>query len=389
MRIAYLDCFAGISGDMMLGALVDLGADLAQIDAAVRGLGLDGFELTAERTERCHLGATKVTVAVTAKQPHRHLHHIEAILAKGSLSESVRARAGRVFRALCEAEARVHRVPIEKVHLHEVGAVDAIVDVVGACIGLEALAIERLVCSPVVVGRGMTRGEHGAIPVPGPATLELLAGKPVRPGPVEAEMTTPTGAAIVATLSDSFGAMPDFTITKTGYGAGTRAFEELPNLLRIIIGDDAPAPASDVAVVLEANLDDVTPQVLAYASQAILRAGALDVWVTPATMKKGRPGFVLSALVSPSAVTAITSVMMRETTTIGVRRHAVERSILTRRHETVATPWGPVRMKLAGADGVHNALPEFDDCAATASAHGVPLKDVQAAAVAAWLHRGH
>jgi len=390
VKVAYLDCFAGIAGDMCLGALVDLGVELPRIEAAVRGLGVGGFSLTERRVYRGAIGGVKVDVRLEAPQPERHLSEIEAILDGGPLPETVRESARRVFRRLTEAEARVHRMPVERVHLHEVGALDAIVDVVGTCFGLHALGVERVVASPIVTGRGITRGEHGPIPVPGPATLELLRGVPVRGGEVEAEMTTPTGAALAATLAESFGPMPDCRPLRVGYGAGTRELDAIPNLLRVVLGEAelSAGKPRHTAIRIEANLDDLSPQVFGYVSARLFEEGALDVWTTAAVMKKGRPGHVLAVLAPPERAEALIALVFQETTTIGLRLDQVERRVLDRRFEEVATPYGPVRLKVASLDGkVKNTIPEYEDCAELARKTGAPLKEVQAAALEAWRAR--
>jgi len=390
MKTAYFDCFAGVSGDMTLGALVDLGVRIDRLEQTVRDLGLEGVEIEATPDERASIGGTRVRVIAPGEQPHRHLADIERLIDAAALAPAVRARASAVFQRLAEAEAGVHRVPLEKVHLHEVGAVDAIVDVVGACVGLAELGVERVICSPVVLGRGSARGEHGPIPIPGPATLEILRGAPVLEGPVAAEMTTPTGAAIVRTLAESFGPLPAMTVERIGYGCGTRSHAELPNLLRIVVGD-VPIVGevqTETAVLLEANVDDLSPQIAGWVAGRLLEAGALDAWIAPVVMKKGRPGHVLSALATSDGASALAQLIFDETTTLGIREREVRRRVLGRRHDEVETPYGRVRVKVATAgERVLNGVPEFDDCAALARSSGVALKEIQAAALAAWRSR--
>jgi len=427
MTILYIDAFSGISGDMFLGALLDAGLAEADLRAALASLPIEGYELLVRREKRGGIEATRVEVRLDpgAEQPHRHLHHIEEII-KGGRDCGLRIadcgldgipqirpgeagthlRALAVFRRLAEAEARVHGTTPEKVHFHEVGAVDAIVDIVGVCAGLEMLGVERVVASPLPMGSGSVDAAHGRLPVPVPAVVELMKGFPIRPptgqacGEEEGELTTPTGAALVVTLADAFGPMPAMVIEKVGYGAGAREGKHVPNLLRVILGrevgpsssrragttpgqaDDAEA---DTVWLLEANVDDASGETLGAATQALFEAGALDVWLVAATMKKGRPGVVLACLAAEGLVAAVEEAIFRETTTFGVRRSAVERTKLAREHVTVETAFGPVRVKVGRRGGrVVTAAPEYEDCRRLAAERGAAFREVYAAAMEAW-----
>lgn len=394
MRLAYFDCFAGISGDMTLGALLDAGLPQAALEAMLRQLPLPGWELGVRRVVKQGLAATAVQVHVTpGEQPHRHLADILRMLDAGSLPPAVRDRAAAVFTRLAEAEAAVHGTTIDAVHFHEVGAVDSIVDVVGAVAGLHWLAIDAVRASPLPLGHGFVRAAHGQLPVPAPAVMQLLAqrGVPVHDLDAAAELVTPTGAALLATLADDFGRYPDMLVRAVGLGAGQRDMP-FPNVLRVVIGDASPTPAHEdipydveQLLVLETNLDDMNPEITAYVSQRLLARGALDVWHTPIIMKKGRPATMLSVLCHPADGPALTELVLAETTSLGVRQHPVDRMALPRRSDEVTTPWGTVRVKVAFlANGTAKVAPEYEDCQRVASAAGVPLRDVYAAAHAAW-----
>jgi uncharacterized protein (DUF111 family) len=431
MTILYIDAFAGISGDMFLGALVDAGLAEADLRAALAQLPIEGYELLVRKEKRGGLEATRVEVKLAeAEQPHRNLQDIEKILKGGRDSgfripdlglkgktangkrggeHGARERAVAVFRRLAEAEARVHGTTVEKVHFHEVGAVDAIVDIVGVCAGLEMLGVERVVSSPLPMGSGSVDAAHGRLPVPVPAVVELMKGVPMRACDEEGELTTPTGAALAVTLADTFGPMPAMVIEKVGYGAGARQNAEcspkgsyegkgrmqngrqkqhVPNVLRVILGRPVAggdADEADVVWLLEANVDDASGETLGAATQALFEAGALDVWLTAATMKKGRPGVVLACLAAEGLVAAVEEAIFRETPTFGVRRSAVERTKLAREHATVQTAFGPVRVKVGRRGGrVVTASPEYEDCRRLAAERGVALREVYAAAMAAW-----
>jgi pyridinium-3,5-bisthiocarboxylic acid mononucleotide nickel chelatase len=382
-----LEPVGGIAGDMFLAAAIDLGVDRAALEAALRTLGVPGWRLeVAPRTEHGIRG-THVDVVVDGPQPHaRGLAEILALIAASGLSARARARATALFERIGAAEAKVHGIPVAEVHFHEVGAVDSIVDVCGAAVALDLLGWPRVVSAPPELGRGMVKTEHGLLPVPPPAVLELLAGKPVRPGGPPGEAVTPTGAAILAELCE-VGPLPPFVPRRIGYGVGTRSWPDRPNVLRMTLGDAAPVGGGgggggETLWVLEANLDDCPGQLVARAIEAALERGALDAWALPCTMKKGRPGILLGALCEEPARAAVTAALFAETTTLGVRRHAVERDVLDRRLVEVATPHGPVRVKVALLDGRElGAHPEYDDCLARARERGVPVREVMAAAL--------
>src|SRR5271165_3690328 len=449
MRIAYLDCFSGISGDMFLGALVDAGVSPKLLEDTVAALDI-GARIEIARVLRGGISATKVDVyangekdlpreifweqhahnhaheqqqdhdhdevvweegpapsrtaplpVTTQPAAHRHgrgLKQIFAIIEKATISSTAKATAIHIFQSLAEAEAEIHSTSVESVHFHEVGAVDALVDIVCAAVGAEALAVEEWVCSPLNVGGGTVKCAHGTLPVPAPATLKVLRDAPVYSLGPQVELVTPTGAAIVRALSSRFAPFPAMTIEKSGYGAGTREFPEHPNLLRLTIGQALPVEAcsadgsiaspgtsNDQITVLEANLDDLSPQVLAYAMERLLAEGALDVFSVPVQMKKSRAGALLTVLAKTEDANRLTRVIFSETTTLGVRRREENRQTLSRRWETVDTTWGPVRIKIANLNGsVSSYAPEYEDCRALAKTHRVPLKEVIQEAVQAY-----
>ena len=439
MRIAYLECFSGISGDMFLGALVDAGVSPQLLQDAVAALGI-GAKLEVKRVMRSGISATKVDVWVDgekdmpreeywAKQeashshahldrhghehdhehshehhhshgessragvpaphkhghehshPHRGLNEIRKLISAAKISDSAKKTAISIFEALGAAEAKIHDVPVENIHFHEVGAVDAIVDIVCAAVGIEALGVDEIVCSSLNVGGGMVKCAHGTFPVPAPATVELLRDAPVYSGDVKAELVTPTGAAIVKTLAKRFGAFPQMRVDKSAYGAGSRDFPGHPNVLRIVIGEAASTMTaetqSDTINVLEANLDDLNPQVFGYVMDRLLGEGALDVFGVPVQMKKNRPGTLLTVLCKPEDADKLTQLIFSETTTLGVRSREESRQTLARRWERVRTEWGEVRIKIASMNGtVTNYAPEYEDCRRIAEEHHVPLKTV-------------
>lgn len=374
---------------MLLAALLDAGADRDELERVPAALGLGEVELVVAHVERHGIGALHVDVRAPDEDPHRSWRTIRAMLEGSELPQRVREHSLAVFARLAEAEGRVHGVPPEEVHFHELGAVDTLVDVCGGVALLESLAVERVECSPLPAARGFVRAAHGLLPLPSPATLELLrlAGAPLRGVEEEGELVTPTGAALAVTLAESFGAPPDLTLERVGYGAGTRDTEARPNLVRVLVGQAAPAaapPGVGEAVLLEANLDDLLPELVPDAAQACLTAGALDVWTVPAQMKKGRPGFVFAALVRPGDEAAVAEAMLRQTSTLGVRSTPVRRRELERRERVVEIEGAPVRVKLGLLGGeVVNVAPEHDDCAAVAARLGRPVKSIWAAALAA------
>jgi uncharacterized protein (TIGR00299 family) protein len=397
VRIAYLDTFSGISGDMTVGALLDLGLPIGRVRQAVQTLGLDGVEVWAERTQRSGIGATKFQVRVHGQHPDtpdvrdsdRHGHRpyvaIRDLIAGSALEPPVRDRALAIFARLAQAEGEVHGVAPEQVEFHEVGALDAIVDVVGAALGFTHLGIDAVHVAPLPVGRGVVTAAHGPLPVPGPAVLALLRGWPVRPGDGEGELVTPTGAAIVAGLG-RLEPVPAFRLDAVGYGSGNRTFTDRPNLLRIVVGEPLPAVQTDEVVVLEATIDDTSPQLYEHVLERLLAAGARDAFLEPLVMKKSRPGVTLRVLADPADRDRLAAIVFAETSTIGLRWTTARRMILPREAGRVDTPWGTVRVKVARApDGTINVAPEYEDCRALALARGIPLKTVHQAALAAAL----
>lgn len=370
---------------MTLGALVDAGCDVEHLRAELRGLQVGGWELGAEKVWKNGMAATYVKVKTEDEAKHRSLSAILEILEKSKLAAGVRKRAGEIFRKLGETEARVHDVPVEKIHFHEVGAVDAIVDIVGACIGFAALGVEKFACSPLNVGGGTAKMAHGVLPVPAPATARLLMGKPTYSNGVQKELVTPTGAAIVATLCDAFGPQPGMNVSAIGYGAGTVDLEGQPNVLRVMIGEAAEkvtAGFDEEIAVIEANLDDMNPQIYGYVLEKALAAGALDVFTAPVQMKKNRPGTLLTVLCKPQDAEEIAGLIFAETTTFGVRTRREQRRVLPREHVSVATCFGDVRIKLSRVNGkILHVAPEYEDCKALAVAKGVPLQRVIAEAL--------
>ena len=424
MRIAYLDCFSGISGDMFLGALIDASVRPEIFENAVAALNL-GARLEVSRVTRSGISATKVDVwigdekdqpreefwarkaAHAREHPHehhhdhddhdhpRHAHHgrglneIRQIIAAASIPERAKQTATRIFENLGAAEAKIHNLPLADVHFHEVGAVDAMVDIVCAAVGAEALGVDEWVCSPLNVGGGTVECAHGRFPVPAPATVELLKGAPVYSSGVQAELVTPTGAAIAKTLATRFAEFPQMKISASGYGAGTRDFPGHANVLRLIIGEaqqSASLAAEETISILEANLDDLNPQVFGYVMDRALEEGALDAFGIPVQMKKNRPGMLLTILARPEDAARLTKLLFTETTTLGVRFREEKRQALRRRSVTVSTRWGDVRMKIANLNGsVSNYAPEYEDCRRIALEHHVPLKTVMQEAIQRYL----
>ncbi|HET6551113.1 MAG TPA: nickel pincer cofactor biosynthesis protein LarC [Solirubrobacter sp.] len=370
--ILYVDCIGGVAGDMLLGALLDAGATVE--------LPL-GLTLDTGTAVRHGITATTVTVRGEADPPHRDWGTIRALIDELGLPERARARAQDAFARLAVAEGKIHGIEPERVHFHEVGAIDAIGEVIGVALALESLGIDRVVCSPLPAGRGFVRAAHGRLPLPAPATLELLRGAPLYGVELEQELVTPTGAALVASLAGEYGPLPRMTLAGTGYGAGTRDLEALPNVVRAIVGSEA---TSGAVSLIEANLDDLLPELAPDAAAACFDAGALDVWTTPAQMKRGRPGFVLSALTRPESERAVAEAMLRETSTLGVRIAHLDRIELERESRTVEIAGEPVRVKVGRLDGrVVNLAPEHADCERAARITGTPTKTIWARALAA------
>jgi uncharacterized protein (TIGR00299 family) protein len=418
MRIAYFDCFNGAGGDMLVGALLAAGASAERVQAGLAGLKIPELAVRIEAVRKQGFAATKFTVvgsdgdaaASTAgapagaalahvhdhgdgtphhhhggHAPHRHLKHIRKILEAADLPGRVRQLSLAVFERLADAEAAAHGIDREAVHFHEVGAVDAIADVVGAMLALEDLRVERCVCSPLPVGSGTVRCDHGIMPVPAPATALLLEGVPIAPTAETGELLTPTAAAVLTTICQDFGPLPAMTVESVGFGAGTREGQTLPNLARVWIGEAGPSEPAETVVVLEANLDDAPGEWLGYAVSRLLEEGALDAYCVPIYMKKNRPGVILTVLCAPDRAAALEAVLFAETPTFGVRRHTTLRTKLDRAHETVVTAFGPIRVKVGRrGEAVLSAAPEFDDCAAAARQHCVALRVVMDAAMQAW-----
>jgi uncharacterized protein (TIGR00299 family) protein len=432
MRILYFDCFNGASGDMILGALLDAGLPLEALKAALGSLAIEDFEVTTERVLRAGVSATKFRLAERHPEPvhahghahehghshddspahghhheghghehshdhgqahgeghhpHRSLPEIHSHIDRSALSPAGKARAKALFQRLAEAEAAIHQMPVDRVHLHEVGALDSIVDIVGAVFALEWFKADEIVCSPLNVGRGMVRSAHGVFPVPAPATVSLLGGAPIFSRGPEAELLTPTGALLLTGHAGRFSAVPAMRVTATGYGAGERDFHETPNVLRVLVGE-SDASHTHKVVVVECEIDDMNPQLYGPLMDQLYAAGALEVFYSAVQMKKNRPGTMVSVLAPPEARTKIADTLFRETTTIGVRYSERDRECLSREWRSVETPFGAIRIKVARrGDAISNAQPEFDDCARLAQAHGVATKDVHAAALKAWLEQ--
>lgn len=384
MTTAYFDCFSGAGGDMIVAALIDAGADPDALKQKLSGIGVGGYSINIERIRKQGFAAVRFDVRLdeSQEQPHRHLKHVVAVIEAANLPGVVEERSIRVFTRLAEAEAAVHGTTVEKVHFHEVGAVDAIIDVVGAVLALDMLGVTRVVCSPIPTGSGTVRCQHGVMPVPAPATAQLLRGVPLAACDEAGELTTPTAAAILTTLADGFGPMPEMTVRSVGYGAGAREGESRPNLLRVLIGEAAQTDGGDAdeVVVLETNLDDATPEMIGHCMERLLDAGALDVYTVPIQMKKSRPGVLLTVLCAGERAAAMERIIFAETPTFGIRRHRATRAKLSRRWETVKTAYGDIRIKIGEHDGVVTVTPEYEDCRAAAIEHGVPLREVMAAA---------
>ncbi len=382
MKIAYFDCIAGAGGDMILGALIDAGLPEITLRERLAALNLDDFELRCRRVDKNGFAATKVDVIVADDAPARCLPDIEAIVTESDLPPAIKERAVSIFRRLGEVEAGIHGVALEQVHLHELGGVDTIVDVVGALAGLDALGIERVIASPLPMGRGFVRGAHGQIPLPAPATLALLKGAPIVGSNLDMELVTPTGAVLLSSLAETFGPIPAMTLTSVGYGAGGRDLP-IPNVLRLLLGNQ-PAPAEgsvETLALLETNIDDLNPEIYDYVMGRLFKSGALDVLLTPIQMKKNRPATQLSVLCRPADVDKLTAILFAETSTLGVRRQMVQRHCLARSIHQVETPYGSVRVKVArwGQDQI-KAAPEHEDCRQLDESSGIPLREVYRAA---------
>jgi uncharacterized protein (TIGR00299 family) protein len=405
-RVLYFDCFSGISGDMAIGAMIDAGLPLEELKHALGSLALGSVHVHAERVLRAGISATKFTVhehpAGSTEHPgesthhpggsthhhragHRSLREIFHLIDGSNLSEAGRARAKSMFQRLGEAEAAIHQMPIDRVHLHEVGALDSIVDIVGIVFAMAWAGIDRIVSSPLNVGSGTVRSAHGVFPVPAPATVRLLGDAPVYGGDLQHELVTPTGALIVSTYATSFGPIPSMSVEHVGYGAGAWDHPERPNVLRVLIGGEAAGSGSERVTVVECEIDDMNPQIFGVLMDKLYGAGALEVFYVPVQMKKNRPGTLLTVIAPVPRRPAVVDLIFRETTTIGLRHHDVDRDCLQREIVSVATPVGSVRFKIARRDGrVMNAVPEFDDCAKLAASNNLSIKEVQAMAIQAY-----
>jgi hypothetical protein len=374
--LAYLDAFSGISGDMLVGALADAGADAAAIADSIASLEI-GATVSFEKVRRCGIGATRYHVEVGEQRAHRHLAQIIKIIEKAGLPARATRNAVAIFQKLGEAEAAVHQVPLETVHFHEVGAADSIADIVGASVGFELVGVDRIVCSPINVGSGTVNTEHGVLPVPAPATARLLTGAPVYSRGPAVELATPTGAAVAVTLAERFGTLPPMSLTRTGYGAGSHDFPGHANVLRVMLGEPTTAEEALEVTVIEAHIDDLNPQVMAYAAERLAEAGALDVSLQPILMKKGRPGNLLRVVARREDRERLAQIIFAETSTLGLRMYAAERRVQARRFEEVETKYGKVRMKIA-SEGSY--APEYEDCRRLALETGATLKEVIAEA---------
>jgi uncharacterized protein (TIGR00299 family) protein len=406
VKVLYFDCFSGASGDMILGALIDAGVPLESIREALGSLAIDREAVWTDRVQRAGISATKFQVRGEDTghghhhHPHEHTHggvaievhahrtltEIYALIERSRLSPAGKDRAKALFARLGEVEAAIHGTSLDAVHLHEVGALDSIVDIVGSVHALEVIGADRIAASPLNVGSGVVRSAHGLYPVPAPATTRLLEGIPIYSGTQRAEMVTPTGALLITAYATEFGGIPAMKIGSVGYGAGARNFDDAPNVLRVLIGDADTLASAHTVTVIEADIDDMNPQIFGVLMDTLLAEGALDVFYTPIQMKKNRPGTLLSAIATPATREKLTSIIFRETTTIGVRYRDMTRECLDRETQMIATPFGPIRFKVALRDGtVLNAAPEFDDCVRAAKTARTSVKEVQAAATKAWL----
>ncbi len=385
MNILYYDCFAGISGDMHLAALLDLGLDYDELALELEKLGVNGYGVQAQRASRKGMVGTQVRVVVDPKQPnHRNLRQIEALIGSSLLSNAVQARAITVFRRLAEAEARIQDTSPDQIHFHEVGALDAIIDIVGGAIALEWLNVDRVLCSPVELGGGFTQSEGNLLPVPTPMTLELLKGIPVRLSAVPFEATTSTGAALLATFVDEFVERPTFTVHRIGYGVGHRD-GPIPNVLRVCLGEQADVEEQSEWLMLECAIDDMNPEHYDHALERLLAAGALDVWLTPAHMRKNQPGMLLSVLSPPPLALRLKETLFLETTALSVREYPIQRTALVRDTLSVMTRYGEAALQVAYFQGrLLRSKPEYESCKRLALQQGVPLQAVYADALAVW-----
>jgi uncharacterized protein (TIGR00299 family) protein len=385
--VAYLDCFSGLSGDMLLGALVDAGWPLERLESVVNALQLNGVRVVQERVRKHGISGTQIKVVTPQAQPQRNRDDLVNMIVGAALPKNIEARAVAVIEALAQAESKVHDMPVEALHFHEIGAVDTLVDVVGVVTGLHELGIESVHCAPVPWSHGTVQTAHGRLPVPPPAVVQLLEGIPVVGADVDGEMVTPTGAALIRTLADKFGLIPTLRVTRAGYGAGQRDWPDRPNLLRLVLGEveeSSQALTLETLTILACNVDDMNPQWYEALMQLLFKASALDVWLTPTHMKKNRPAIVVEVLCRPSDGASLRDILLRHTTTLGVREYPVSRYSIERQIETVQTAYGPVRIKIGTfADGTTRTAPEHDDCVLRATEHGVSVREVWLATLAA------
>lgn len=375
MKVVYFDCFNGISGDMVLGALFDLGLDKSLWDRELSKLRISGYTVKVEKKRKGPLIGTDVDIIVEDKVSHRHAKEILDMVKNSSLDDDIKEKSLKILTRIAEAESSIHNEPLEEVHLHELGGIDTIVDVVGTVIGLKLLGVERVYSSPLPLGEGFINTAHGKLPVPAPATAELLKGVPVYSNGMKGELVTPTGAGIISTLSYSFGQIPPITIEKIGYGAGKKEFS-IPNMLRAIMGELYEEKQRETNTIIDVNIDDMNPQIYGYVIDKLFSAGALDVFFTPIYMKKNRPGIKLTVIAPDYAVNELVDIIFRETTSIGVRMYKVDKVMLPREIVEVDTPWGSARVKVSYINGTRKIMPEYDDCKSIAENTGLPLQDI-------------
>ncbi len=377
MKVAYFDCFSGVSGDMILGALIDAGLDPKDLESGLSKLKISGFSLQTQKTIRKGISGTKLSIDIDKHHVKRSLKDILEIIAQSDLGDDIKASGKKIFKELATVEAKIHNKKIEKVRFHELGALDSIIDVVGSLIALKRLGIDEVYSSKIHVGTGFVESTHGSIPVPAPATLELLKGIPIYSSGIDAELVTPTGIAILKNLSRTFGVLPEMKVKKIGYGAGSRELE-IPNLLRVYLGKiDKTKYEKDEVILIETNLDNMNPEFFDYTTEMLLKQGALDVFMTPVLMKKNRPGTMLSVLTAPDKLDEILSIIFAETTTLGVRIQHLERKILLRETIRVKTRFGQINVKLSKVgEQIKNIAPEYEDCKKIAAKKAIPLKDI-------------
>ncbi len=376
MKTAYIDCFSGISGDMFLGAMIDAGLDIEYLKKELKKLNLKGYEITVKKTHKNHIAATKLTITVTQPQTHRHLKDINKIIDTSALDEDIKTTSKNIFQKLAQAESKIHNTDINSIHFHEVGALDSILDIVGAPIALKKLNIKKIYASPLPLGTGFIKCAHGTIPLPSPATAELLKGIPVYQTTTKGELVTPTGAAIITTITDSFTQMPNMKTETISYGAGTQEFDH-PNLLRLFIGTTTDTYEQDTATIIETNIDDMNPEHYSHILEKLLNAGALDAYLTDIHMKNTRPATKLTVIATPETQNALADIIFQETTTFGIRTYDVQRKKLSAQKTKITTKYGPVTLKLGKSkDRIITISPEYKDCKKLADESNIPLKEI-------------